>query len=89
MYNDLYKSATSETAPNNWKQNADAVSVSMPATRFLTFKLTDPEMPGCNIIPFCIEKALDRVAGRIRDASHLQNGTLLIKVDTETPAVHF
>jgi len=89
MYNDPHKSASSETAPNNWKQNADVVSVSMPATRFLTFKLRDPEMPVCDIIPFYIEKALDRVAGRIRDASRLQNGTLLIKVDIETPTVHF
>lgn len=69
--------------------NADAVSVSMPATRIFTFKLRDPEMPVCDINPFCIEKGLDRVAGRIRDASRLQNGTLLMKVDFETQAVHF
>jgi len=68
--------------------NADAVSVSMPATRFLTFKLRDHEMPLCDIITFCIEKTLDRVPGRILDASRLQIGTLLIKVDIETPAVH-
>jgi hypothetical protein len=73
VYNEPYKSTTSETAPNNWKQNADAVSGSMPATRFLTFKLRDPEMPVYDIIPFYIEEALDRVAGRIRDASRLQN----------------
>jgi hypothetical protein len=88
MYNDPYKSTTSETAPNSWKQNADAVSVSVPATRFLTFKLRDPEMPLCDI-PFYIENALDRLAGRIQNASRLQNGTLLIKVDIETPAVRF
>jgi hypothetical protein len=61
----------------------------MSATRFLTFKLRDPELPVCDFIPFYIEKALGHVAGRIRDASRLQNGTLLIKVDVETLAVHF
>lgn len=64
--------------------NAYAVSVSMPATRFITFNLREPEMPVYDIIPFYIEKALDRVAWRIRDTSRLQNGTLLIKVDIET-----
>ena len=69
--------------------NADPVSVSMPATRFVTFKLRDPEMSVCDINPFSIEKGLDRVAGRIRDGSRLQNGTLLMKVDIETQTVHF
>jgi hypothetical protein len=69
MYNDPFRSATSETARNNWKHSANAVSVSMRTTRFLTFKLKVPEIPVCDIIPFYIEKAWTVLLG--------ESGTLL------------
>jgi hypothetical protein len=47
----------------------------MPAPRFLTFRLKDTERNMTNINPFYIQKALDGIAGKVKNASRLKNGT--------------
>jgi hypothetical protein len=51
----------------------------MPALHFKTFKLQDM----CEINPFDIQKALDGVASKVRNATQLKNETLLVEVFNE------
>jgi hypothetical protein len=56
-----------------------AVPVKPPPSRFVTFRLKDSDKTKKNIIPFCIQKAPDSIAGRVTNASRLKNGALLVE----------
>jgi hypothetical protein len=58
----------------------------MPAPRIITFKLKDTEKNMRNINPFYIQKALDGIAGKVKNASRLKNGTLLVEVQNDKQA---
>jgi hypothetical protein len=57
----------------------------MPAARFITFRLKDTEK-NININLFHIQKALDGVTGKVKNASRLKNGTLLVEVQNNRQA---
>jgi hypothetical protein len=57
----------------------NAVLVKLPTSRFVTFHLKDTDKTMRNISPFCIQKALDSISGKVNDASRLENGTVLVE----------
>jgi hypothetical protein len=58
----------------------------MPAPLFITFRLKDTEKNMCNINPFYTHKALDGIAGKVKNASRLKNGTQLVEVQNDKQA---
>jgi hypothetical protein len=63
-----------------------AVRVKLPAARFVTFRLKGFHKTMKNISQFCIQKALDNIAGKVTNASRLKNGTPLAMVRNEKQA---
>jgi hypothetical protein len=59
------------------------VTVKIPASHFINFRLKDREKNMRNISPFCKQKALDGIGGKVKNASHLKNGTLLTEVQND------
>jgi hypothetical protein len=60
--------------------SGETVTVEMLVHIFLTFKLQSTEKIVWNINPSYIQKNLDTVAGKVKNASHLKNGILLVEV---------
>jgi hypothetical protein len=58
----------------------------MPAPCFITFRLKDTEKMMRNVNPFYIQKALNGIVGKVKNASHLKNGTLLVEVQNDKQA---
>lgn len=56
------------------------VTVKVPALRFLTVQFARTSKTFRNLNLFYIHKNLDAVAGKVKNASHLRNGTLLVEV---------
>jgi hypothetical protein len=76
--------------PDERKENDDmstacmpTVPVRMPLPRFLCTQLSSKENTMKNISPFYIQRALDDLAGKVRNASRLRNGTLLVETLNE------
>jgi hypothetical protein len=65
------------------KKPLKALDVKMPAPHFITFKLQDPKKSTRGINPFYVQKALDGIAGKVRNATRLKNGALLVDVFNE------
>jgi len=63
-------------------QSAKLVAVK----RFVTFRLKDSDKNMRQINPFYVQKALDSIAGKVKNASRLKNGTLLIEVHNDKQA---
>jgi hypothetical protein len=58
----------------------------MLAPLFITFRLKDTEKNMRNINPLNIQKALDGIAGKVKNASCLKNGTLPVEVQNDKQA---
>jgi hypothetical protein len=52
----------------NVKQPSKALDVKVPAPRFITFKLQDLKKSMREINPFYVQKGLDDIAGKVRNA---------------------
>jgi hypothetical protein len=73
--------------PDERKENGDMLSpartptvpVRKPLPHFFCIQLNSKEETMKNISPFYIQKALDNIAGKVRNASCLRNGSLLVK----------
>jgi hypothetical protein len=50
------------------------------------FRLKDTEENMRNINPFYIQKALDCIAGKVKNAYHMKNGTLFVEVQNDKQA---
>jgi hypothetical protein len=53
----------------NVKQPSKALDVKMPAPCFMTFKLQDLKKCTHDINPFYVQKALDGIAGKVRNVT--------------------
>jgi hypothetical protein len=51
------------------KKPLKALDVKMPTPHFITFKLQDLKKSMRGINPFCVQKALDGIAGKDRSAT--------------------
>jgi hypothetical protein len=49
------------------KKPLKALDAKMPASLFITFKLHDPKKSMRGINPFYVQKALDGIAGKVRN----------------------
>jgi hypothetical protein len=58
----------------------------MPDPRFITFRLKDTETIMRNTNPFYIQKALDGIAPKVKNASRLKKGTLFVEVQNDKQA---
>jgi hypothetical protein len=67
-------------------QSAKLAAAKMPAPRLVTFRLKNSEKNMRQINPFYVQKALDSIAGKVKNASRLKNGTLLIEVHKDKQA---
>jgi hypothetical protein len=54
----------------------------MSALHLTTFRLKDAGKTMRNIKPFCIQKSMDGIAVKVKNASHVKKGTLLVEVQT-------
>jgi hypothetical protein len=55
----------------------------MPASRVVTFEFENTDKIMRHINPFFIQKVLDAIAGKVKNASRLRNETLLIETQNE------
>jgi hypothetical protein len=54
--------------------------------RFVTFRLKDSDKNMRQINPFYVQKALDSIAGKVKNASRLKDGTALTEVHNDKQA---
>jgi hypothetical protein len=59
--------------------SAWSLSVKMPALRFLTLQFVRSRKTFHNLNLFCIQKNVYAIAGKVKSASRLRNGTLLFE----------
>jgi hypothetical protein len=55
----------------------------MPAPKYLTMRLKNTEKTMRDINPLCVKQGLDLICGKVKNASRLRNGTLLVEVFAE------
>jgi hypothetical protein len=55
----------------------------MPTPKFLTLRLKNTEKTKKDINPFHVKQGPDLICGKVKNASRLRNGTLLVETFTE------
>jgi hypothetical protein len=70
----------------NVKHPSKTLGVKIPALRVITFKLQDPKKSMLDITPLYVQISLDGHAEKVRNATRLKNGTLLLEVFKEKQA---